>query len=185
MKVLKIIGIVLAAIIVIGAIAVSLQPSQGHVEKSIVINASPAAVYNELNGFKSFKEWSPWAKMDPGAQYTFEGPETGTGAKMNWAGEKVGTGSQWIEESVENQKIKCGLAFEGFDSKAWAEFVLSPKDDGTLVTWTYDGANDGITGKAMWMVMGSMLEGQYEEGLADLKKYVEGLPAPTGSTANP
>jgi uncharacterized protein YndB with AHSA1/START domain len=185
MKVLKIIGIVLVAIILIGVIAVSLQPAQGHVEKSIVINASPAKVYNELNSFKSFKEWSPWAKMDPGAQYTFEGPEAGVGAKMNWAGEKVGKGSQWIEESVENQKIRCGLAFEGYDGKAWADFIISPEGEGTQLKWTYDGSNDGMAGKTMWLVMGTMLDGQYEEGLADLKKYVESIPAPADSTANP
>lgn len=185
MKALKILGIILAAIVVIGGIAISMQPAQGHVEKSIVINASPAMVYNELNSFKSFKEWSPWAKMDPEADYTFEGPESGAGAKMNWSGKKVGTGSQWIEESVENQRIKCGLAFENYDGKAWAEFNLSPQGDGTLVKWTYDGSNDGMMGKAMWMVMGSMLNGQYEEGLADMKKYVESIPAPADSTANP
>lgn len=185
MKALKIIGIVLAVIIVVGGIAVFMQPAQGHVEKSIVINASPATVYKELNGFKSFQEWSPWAKMDPAAKYTFEGPESGVGAKMNWSGEKVGKGSQWIEESIEDQKIKCGLAFEGFEGKASAEFILAPEGDGTLLRWTYDGENHGMTGKAMWIVMGHMLDGQYEQGLGDVKKFIESIPAPSDSTANP
>ena len=184
MKVLKIIGIIILTLILIGAIAASFQPAEGHVEKSIVINAAPAVVYQELNAFKSFRSWSPWAKMDPAATYTFEGPESGVGAKMNWDGKDVGKGSQWIEESVENQKIKCGLAFEGYDGKASATFILSPEGNGTKVVWTYDGTNEGLTGKAMWMVMGSMLDGQYEQGLGDMKKYVESLPAPMDSTAH-
>jgi uncharacterized protein YndB with AHSA1/START domain len=183
MKALKIIGIILGALVVILGIAVIMQPAQGKVEKFIVINASPATVYNDLNSFKSFREWSPWAKMDTEAQYSFEGPESGVGARMNWKGEKVGSGSQWIEESVENQKIKCGLAFEGYDGKAFAEFLLTPEGDGTKLTWTYEGSNDGIVGKAMWMVMGSMLDGQYEQGLGDLKQYIESLPAPADTTS--
>lgn len=182
MKALKIIGIIILAIILIGAIAAALQPSKGHVEKTIVINVPPSTVFAEVNAFKSFREWSPWAKMDPAATYTYEGPESGVGAKMNWSGEKVGKGSQWIEESVENQKVKNGLAFEGFGGTAYAEFVLTPEGDGTKVLWTYDGDNEGYSGKAMWMLMGPMLGGQYEQGLGDLKKYLESLPAPADST---
>lgn len=165
-------------------IVVSMQPAQGHIEKSIVINASPATIYHELNAFKTFQQWSPWAKMDPDAKYSFEGPESGVGAKMNWDGPKAGKGSQWIDESVENQKIKNALAFEGFDGKASATFILSPQSAGTNVVWTYDGDNTGFTGKAMWMFMGGMLDGQYTQGLADLKTFIESMPAPSDSTAH-
>ena len=181
MKALKIIGIILLALILIGGVVVSMQPSQGHVEKSIVINASPAAVYRELNSFKSFQQWAPWAKMDPNAKFTFEGPESGPGAKLIWEGEKIGKGSQWIEESVENQSIKCALAFEGVDGKSHAAFFLSPEGNGTKLVWTYDGENNGLSGKAMWMVMGSMLDGQYEQGLNDVKAFIESQPAPADS----
>ncbi len=185
MKALKIIGIIILTVVIIAGIAASLQPSQGHIEKSIVISAAPATIYQELNTFKNFTAWAPWAKMDPAAQYTYEGPESGVGAKMSWDGREVGKGSQWIEESVENQKIKNGLSFEGYEGKAYAEFIFTPEGEDTKVTWTYDGTNDGIMGKAMWMVMRTFLDSQYEQGLRDLKSYVESMPAPTDSIANP
>ncbi len=183
MKVLKIIGIVLLVIIVITGIVVLMQPAEGHIEKSIVINASPATVYKELNGFKSFKKWSPWAKMDPDATYVMEGPETGVGSKMSWDGKQVGKGSQWIEESVENQKIRNALAFDGYDGKAYADFLIAPEGSGTKITWTYDGTNDGLTGKAMWLFMGGMMDGWYTQGLNDMKSYIESVPAVTDSTS--
>lgn len=176
MKILKIVGIVVLAIVVILLAAVLMQPAQGHVEKSIVINAPPASVFFHVNSYKTFKSWSPWAKMDPEAAYTFEGPEQGVGAKMNWSGEKTGKGSQWITESEENKRVKSGLSFEGFEGTAWAEFTLTPEGEGTKVTWSYDGDNPGLAGKAMWLIMGNMLEGQYQEGLTSLKQVVENTP---------
>ena len=179
MKVLKIIGGILLGIIAIICALVFIQPSKGYVEKSIVINAPPSVVYRELNGFKSFQKWSPWYKMDPGAKYTFEGPETGVGSKMSWDGKEVGKGSQWIEESVENQKIRNGLSFDGYDGRAFADFIIAPEGNGTKLTWTYEGVNDGLTGKAMWLFMGGMMEGWYNDGLRDIKSYVESLPPPS------
>jgi hypothetical protein len=184
MKALKIIGIVVAAILVIALIAVFMQPAKGHVEKSIVINAPASAIFPHINSMKNFTAWSPWSKMDPGAKQTFEGAEAGVGAKMSWVGKKTGKGSQWVEESVENERVKTGLSFEGFDGTSWAELKLTPEGSGTKVTWTYDGDNKGFAGKAMWVMMGGMLGGQYEDGLKDLKQLVESPPTSSPVTEN-
>jgi hypothetical protein len=174
MKALKIIGVILLGLIVLVVMVALAQPAQGHVERSIVINAPVSKVYTELNSFRDFRTWSPWSKMDPEATYKFEGPESGVGAKMSWEGKKVGSGSQWITESVENQRIKNGLQFDGYDAKYFAEFVLEPQgDNATKVTWTYDGPNDGLMAKAFWVVMKGMLDSQYEEGLNNLKAVIE------------
>jgi Polyketide cyclase / dehydrase and lipid transport len=116
--------------------------------------------------------------MDPTAKQTFEGANAGVGAKMNWDGPVTKTGTQWIVESVENERVKTGLAFGGEPDPTWAEFKLSPEGNGTRVVWTFDGDNKGLGGKAMWMVMGPMLGSQFEDGLKDLKTLVESAPAP-------
>jgi len=176
MKILKIIGIVVVAILVVATILISLQPSNGKIEKTIVINAPASKVYRELNGFKTMSLWSPFVKMDTGAIYKSEGPETGVGAKVLWDGAKVGKGSQWIVESIENQKVRCELAFEGYDGKAYADFILVPEGNTTKVTWTYDGTNEGLSGKAMWLIAKGQISKLYSQGLEDLKIYIEGLP---------
>src|SRR6187551_3208863 len=105
MKVLKIIGIILLAIIGICLIAVLMQPSQGHIEKSIVINAPASSVFAEVSDFEKFNVWSPWAKMDPEAKQTVEGPAASVGHKMAWNGPKTGAGSQWTEVISKDQYI--------------------------------------------------------------------------------
>ncbi|MFM7853871.1 MAG: SRPBCC family protein [Flammeovirgaceae bacterium] len=191
MKALKIIGIVLGVIVVILAGLILIQPSRGHVEKSVVINAPASAIFPHLNNLEKFVAWSPWSKMDPAAKNTYEGAAAGVGAKMQWDGPNTGKGAQWIIESVENERVKTGLKFEGFEAESNAEFFLKPEGEGTKVTWTYDGGDAGLAGKAMWLLMGSMLGSQYQDGLNDLKKLVESQPvqeptvtAPADSTTN-
>jgi carbon monoxide dehydrogenase subunit G len=182
MKALKIIGIILAAIIVIILAAVFMQPAKGHVEKSVTINAPASAIFPHMNDLKKFVVWSPWSKMDPTAKQTFEGAVAGVGAKMAWDGPVTKTGSQWIVESVENERVKTGLAFGGEEGQSWSEFKLSPEGNGTKVIWTFDGENKGFAGKAMWLVMNPMLGSQFEDGLKDLKTLVESAPAPLPPT---
>jgi len=182
MKVLKIIGIILLAIIGICLIAVLMQPSQGHIEKSIVINAPASSVFAEVSDFEKFNVWSPWAKMDPEAKQTVEGPAASVGHKMAWNGPKTGTGEQWIEKIIENEYVKNGMKFGGSETTFYNEFILTPQGEGTKITWTYDGANEGLSGKAMWLVMGSMMGDQFEQGLNDLKQIVESKPAPQPET---
>jgi carbon monoxide dehydrogenase subunit G len=185
MKALKIIGIILAAIIVIVLAVVFMQPAKGHVEKSVTINAPASAIFPHMNDLKKFVVWSPWSKMDPTAKQTFEGAAAGVGAKMAWDGPVTKTGTQWIVESVENERVKTGLAFGGESGTTWAEFKLIPEGNGTKVVWTFDGDNKGFSGRAMWIVMSPMLGSQFEDGLKDLKTLVESTPAqaPTLETA--
>ena len=191
MKILKIIGVILLAMVVILLGLILMQPAKGHVEKSVVINAPASAIFPHLNNLEKFVAWSPWSKMDPAAKNTFEEPAAGAGAKMKWDGSETGKGSQWISESVENERVKTGLKFEGFDGESIAEFTLKREGNGTKVTWTYDGPDNGFMGKAIWLMMGSMLDTQYQDGLNDLKKLIESQPAtepvattPADSTVN-
>ena len=95
---MKFIKWVLATIAVLGLVFVAgspLLPSTTHVERSVVIERSPDQVFAALDSFERFSAWSPWAEYDPQATYTFEGPASGVGALMRWAGKRaVGSGSQ-------------------------------------------------------------------------------------------
>jgi hypothetical protein len=90
---LKKILIAVAAIIAVFLIVVALQPSEFKVERSATISAPPAAVFEQVNDFHKWEAWSPWAKLDPNAKVTFEGPPAGTGTIMTWSGDsQVGEG---------------------------------------------------------------------------------------------
>ena len=174
MKALKMVGIIIGVMVIILMIVIAMQPSEAHLQKSIVINAPPSSIFPEVSNFRKFSEWEPWSKTDPDVKQTFEGTDGTVGSKMSWDGPKIGSGSQWIEEIDENKRVKCGMSFGGSDGKYYSEFILDPEGNGTKVTWSYGGPNSGIAGKAMWVILGPMLAGQYDEGLKDLKTRIEG-----------
>lgn len=169
-KVLLGFGVLLLLLI---AVAYAL-PRQIHVERSTTIAAPAPVVFTFVNGFQRFKAWSPWAKKDPDAKYTFEGPQAGVGAKMSWSGnEDVGEGSQTVVEMVQDKRVKTQLDF-GEHGTATAYFDLAPDGAGTKVTWGLD-TDLGMNPIARWfgLFFDGMIGPDYEQGLAALKAAAE------------
>jgi Polyketide cyclase / dehydrase and lipid transport len=173
MKPLKVLGLAAILIVMIVLIFTLIQPSKGYVERTVVINAPVQEVFRELNTYQTFTLWSPWAKMDANAKYTYDGPDSGVGAKMAWEGKSIGKGSQWIEASTPDKHIKNVINFEDLNGVFYAQYILEPEGNQTKLTWTYDGVNNGFLGKMRWLFMKGALGAQYEEGLHDLKYLIE------------
>lgn len=161
---------VLAVLVVLGAY---LAPRTVHMERSIVIDASPQALFDLLNGFARFNEWSPWHKQEPEAEYRYSGPATGVGSKMSWVGKKVGSGSQEITAVDPAKRVTVALDF-GKQGTATAYYDLEPTGQGTTVTWGFD---TDLGNNPVQRYFGLMLERflgpQYEQGLEDLKSVAE------------
>ena len=167
---------VLAAAVAVLLIVVAMQPTDFRITRSAKISAPPPAVFEQVNDFHTWQHWSPWAKLDPNAKATFEGPSSGEGAIFRWAGnDEIGEGSMTIVESQPSERIKLKLEFiKPFADTADTEFTFQPEGDQTVVTWTMTGKNNFV-GKAfcLFMDMDKMLGGQFEEGLANMKAVVE------------
>lgn len=165
------------AIVAIFSVYVALQPSTFKVERSTIIVAPAAQAFAEVNDFHKWEAWSPWAKLDPAAKMTFEGPEAGEGAVLRWAGnEKVGEGSMTLLESRPDERIRIRTDFV----KPWAgtstsEFAFKPDGPRTIVTWSMSGER-GFLEKAICVFMNGekMIGGEFEKGLSNLKTLVEG-----------
>src|SRR3954468_3377322 len=140
-KILIGIATVVAIVIVGFLLAVSMQPNEFRISRSAKMAAPPSAVFAQVNDFHSWDAWSPWAKLDPNAKVTFEGPTSGDGATFTWSGnDKVGVGRQTITESVPDELIRIKLEFEKpFKATSTAEFTFKPQADQTLVTWSMFG----------------------------------------------
>jgi effector-binding domain-containing protein len=178
MGVLKKIVIALVLTVVALGIIGFLLPDKVHVERSAVIDAPRAAVFVQVDGFKSFNKWSPWAEIDPNAKYGYEGPEHGVGARMTWVGDPktIGSGSNEIIESRPFESVKTSLDF-GMKGKATASFTLTPEGSGTKVIWGLDidlGLNP--VDRYFGLMLDRMLGPDYEKGLAGLKRVAESLP---------
>jgi hypothetical protein len=168
------IGVVM--IVVVLAVVVAFRSSQYRVERSVRILAPPAVVFAQVNDFHHWQPWSPWAKLDPAAKNTFEGPSSGTGAIFKWSGNnKIGEGRMTLLESHPDELIGLKLEFvRPFAGASTAEFKFKSEGNQTLVTWSTIGHKNFMV-KAMCLVMDmdKMIGAQFEKGLADLKAISE------------
>jgi len=174
---LKRILLVLAVLIAGFCAYVAMLPSTLRIERSAIIVAPVEKAFAEVNDFHNWQVWSPWAKLDPAAKATFEGPSAGEGAIFRWAGNhEVGEGSMTLLESRSNERVRIRVDFV----KPWAgtnttEFTFKPDGPRTVVTWAMSG-EQGFLERAICLFMNpeKMIGGQFEKGLSNLKTVTEG-----------
>ncbi len=155
-------------------------PRKIHVERTVVIAAPKSSVFATLTNLHEFNTWSPWAKLDPDATYTYSGPDVGIGAHMAWSGPKTGTGTQEIIAIDSDRRITLALDF-GDMGRATAYYRLEPVEAGTELTWGFDedvGMN--LMARYFGLAMDNMVGGMYASGLATLKHNLEAPPPPGG-----
>jgi len=174
-KILAALGLLLVVFIII----VALQPSDFRIVRSAQVSAPPEAVFPLVNDFHQWQSWSPWAKLDPAAKNSFEGPAIGVGSVFKWSGNnEVGEGSMTIAESKPSELIRMRLDFvKPMAGTSLTEFTFRPEGNATTVTWSMTGQNNFIA-RAMCLVMNmdKMVGGQFEKGLASIKTLAEAAP---------
>lgn len=171
----------LAVIVVVFVVVVALRPSEFRVERAATIAAPPPVVFAQVNDFRKWDAWSPYARRDPAMKKSFEGAPAGVGAVYTWSGNhEVGEGRTTIIESRPHDLIRVKLEFvRPFAATNTAEFTFRPEGERTAVTWSLAGRNS-FMGKAvgLFMNMDRMVGGDFEKGLAQMKSVVEAAPRP-------
>ena len=182
---MKKVGIVFLLLIAAFVVTGYLLPRQVHVERSITIDRPASMMFELLNSYRHFNEWSPWAKRDPTARFIVSGPESGAGARMSWVGEPhlVGSGWQEIVASKPYEQIDIKLDFDD-QVEADTGFGLVQQENATRVTWSFDsdlteGMNffNSFLARYYGLLFDRWMGGDYEAGLANLKQFAESLPA--------
>ena len=156
MRIIKwILGIVVLLAVVFVVVGMIL-PREVSIARTIEIDAPASQVFPHVNSMQATQEWSPWLSRDPETKLTYTGPETGVGNTLEWASDHP------------------QLDF-GDMGLAKAEFLLDEAAGKTTVTWTLDtDMGAGPVGRWMGLMMDRWVGGDYEAGLANLKKLVEG-----------
>ena len=166
--------LILSAVFIIGGFLI---PNEWVVSRSIMIHASPLQIYPFVNNFKEWDKWSPWnSSKDATLHYTYEGSDTGVGAKQSWTSDKMGKG--WMEfTSADPQTgVSYSLSIDmGYGaSNLQGNIALKQEGDETEVTWT-DKGNSGKSFTKRWMslMIKVMLGRNFDTGLGHLKSLVE------------
>ena len=179
LEIIAIIAVVLAIAIAIILILASTKPARFAIQRSAVMRAPAEAVFPLINNFHQWTKWSPWENRDPALKRTYSGAESGKGAIYAWDGNKnVGSGRMEILDASSPSKITIKLDFfKPFEGHNTAEFTMLPQGDATSVNWVMHGLAP-LMSKVMQVLMNidKMIGGDFEAGLANLKRLTENQP---------
>jgi uncharacterized protein YndB with AHSA1/START domain len=172
MRVLKVSGLVLLALVIVVLGVGAILPNDFRVERSIEIDAPPEMVFDRVSSLRTWDAWSPWVARDPSIRNTYAGPEGGVGASVTWTSEKSGDGKQTITLAERPTRIEMALDF-GDMGQPTADWTFEPAGNGTLVTWGLGGTTSGPLGGYFAKMMDGWVGADYEDGLTRLKQLLE------------
>lgn len=178
MKFIKIIGIGILALLATYLLFCFIGISKFKTSRNITINAPADMVFSEINDFKKWPSWSPWAQRDKNMENEYQGNAGEVGHKNTWKSKSEGSGTQEIVEIKNNEYIKSKLVFTDWDGETFTELILKPEGNSTQITWTMEGSEFPFIARGFMYLMGGnkMIDKDYDEGLANLKKLVEAKP---------
>ena len=173
---MKILGYIFGAILLIYLILCFMGPAKIEAQRSTVIDAPPAAVYNNVSDFKNWPEWMAWAQKDPSMTYEYGEQTSGVGASYSWKSENQGNGSMKIVAAEPNQSMKTEIDF-GEMGTSYGSWQLEPTDDNqTKVTWGMNASEDvNFFMRGMLLAAGvqGTINDDFDTGLDNLKNVVE------------
>ena len=113
MRLLKIVGGVLALGVLAVVTLAAMKPDDFWIERNITMKAPAEKIFPLLNSPKAAMAWIPFMEPDPNVKIAYEGPESGVGAAQTWDGNNdVGKGRIEITESTPSSQVTAKLDFE-------------------------------------------------------------------------
>lgn len=175
MKVLRFLLILILVIVVAFLVLGLIQPKEITVTRSATINAPKAVVWDQIVKYKNWNNWSPWYAMEPNKiKMTYFGNDGEAGSGYNWVGEKTGEG-EMTNKGGSNGHMDFQLHFiKPMSGMADGSFDAIDTAGMTKVTWSMTNHM-----KYPWNALciffnpEKMIGGDFEKGLANMKKYCE------------
>lgn len=187
MKVIKVLGIILAVIVVALLVLSITGPKELKYQQSIEIDAPVETTWQYVNSLEMMDKWSPWTSKADDVKQTYEGEPGTVGSKNCWESDhkEVGAGCQEIVSIDAPKRVDTKLMFtRPMDSEATGFVTVEPTETGSKVTWGFSSENS-FMGKVMFNFMdfGEMMKSDFTTGLEKLKTLAESTPVEEGQDA--
>jgi hypothetical protein len=174
MQTLMVIAVGLLGVIGVIFVVGMLLPRRWRVERSERIRAAPEAIYPLIANFET--GWSRWNPFGPrkhrGIEMAFSGPAEGCGAVQSWSGKGAPAGRMRIIEAMPGQSVRYVMNTAGFE--VTGTLSCRPDGDQTIVVWSDEGTIANPFFRFAGLLAERAVGKPFEEGLAALKREVEG-----------
>lgn len=171
MKILKYLLFLLLISIIGFSLYVTTKPDHYEVKRERLISAPHSMIYEYIDDYRKWSEWSPWQEQDTLASLTYSTPSAGTNAYYSWEGEALGEGKMTTEYSAPDSLMQKIEFIKPYESKADVTWKLDRKKLGVMVTWGMEGELSFME-KAFMIMQGKDMDAligpDYERGLLNL-----------------
>ncbi|MCC6595198.1 MAG: polyketide cyclase, partial [Rhodanobacteraceae bacterium] len=134
--------VALLIVLVLAVLVALVLPDHGHVERRVEMPSPTRQVYDTINGFRRFQQYTGLRAFDPALQTTLSGPEAGVNAKVSWTSNvpKVGNGSLTIVKSTQDSDVTMALENDWIGTNKTYTITITPSPKGrtVYVTEAYD-----------------------------------------------
>ncbi len=175
MKMWKKLLLAFVALIVLLLLGGMLLPSEFSVERTITIAGSRDQIYQPVSTLRDWPKWTAWNPQNyPNMTYSYDGAESGVGAKSNWADPEGGNGTMEITSADPDIGIEYTLQFDGFPP-AFGTIKFEDGDDGKTTVRMKTTGNMGSDPMSRYfgLLMDGIMGPDFEKGLLGLKNLVE------------
>jgi len=145
---IKKILLVVAGLIVLLLLIGFALPAKLEVSKSVTINASPEAIFEEINDLERWEKWQYWNTLDPEMKIVYGDKKVGTGAMYSWEGSVLDKGTLSIIESVPNKSIAIAMDFGG--NPASGLYTVESESNATKLNFKFS-ADQGMNLIGRWI----------------------------------
>lgn len=174
MKTFRILGLIILAMIISFFVGAFFLPTQVHTTKSETIEAPIDSVFNLVNDFHRWQEWSPW--YDTAKEYVITGADYGKGAIIRWVDKNGQVGERTILHSVFPDSIKILTQFREEGSEALMDFSFkSLSENSTEINISFKMENQFSYpfGRYVAWMLQSGVDLSFPRALANIKEIAE------------
>ncbi len=175
--------VLVRAVLVLAALAVgvllwaALRSAAFRVERTVVIQASPARLHPMVSSMREFNTWNPYVRKDPQADVRYRGPSSGIGSAFDYAGNPdIGRGSVEVTDSEPYSRVV--MLFDTVTpvkGRTTLLFTLAARGEtATEVRWEMRGTNNFMARLVgIFVSMDALIGRDFEAGLLNLKARAE------------
>ncbi len=173
MKILKVIIVGILGIMALMMIISVFIPSLVVMERSIVIKAPKEFIFQQVNDFRNWNNWSPWMLSDSTMVIKLEESRGGEGSVfLNWENSNS-KGTISISKSVPFELIETIIERDNF-SPVRGTHKFEELSDGVRVHWNMQtDMGKSPYRKYKGFFLDNMIGSKMEKGLQNLKYYTE------------
>ncbi|MGD2034544.1 MAG: SRPBCC family protein, partial [Bacteroidales bacterium] len=162
----------LVALLIVLMLAGIFLPKETYIESHTGIAAPVEIVYDQVNDFRNWENWSPWFEADPSMTITYGDRVSGTGASFSWSSDEMGSGNQVIRSAEPGRSIFTNIDF-GNQGDADGIWKFQSKGSRTEVIWAFENNDPDYFERYFMFLFQNSIRNDLSMGLENLRKVCE------------